>query len=118
MYDSNDSRKPLRDRLFCIITLDFPDDKKRCISSARITREQVHGEDQPNFSIDRKRRSDYNTKEIKLPAAAGRDRTDGGMLAPGPETVDEVWQLSKDSADAATGYSEPSEKKEKAESTP
>ena len=25
------------------------------------------------------------------------------MLAPGPETGDEDWQLSKDSADAATG---------------
>ena len=68
--------------------------------------------------IDRKQRRDYNTIEIKLPAASGRDRTGGGMLAPGPETVDEVWQLSKDSADAATAYSEPSERKEKAESTP
>jgi len=30
------------------------------------------------------------------------ERRTTGVLAPGPETVDEVWRLSKDSADAAT----------------
>ena len=37
-----------------------------------------------------------------------------GLLAPGPETVDEVWQLSKDSADAATANTQTQQRSRKA----
>ena len=41
-----------------------------------------------------------STDDIKQ--CSFREEEKRRLLAPGPETVDEEWQLSKDSADAAT----------------
>ncbi len=39
---------------------------------------------------------------VSFKTALAKRRREESVLAPGPETVDEDWQLSKDSADAAT----------------
>ena len=52
----------------------------------------------PGYDLDF-RRSGRAAQTVKsILRVGGRRRT----LAPGPEKVDEEWQLSKDSADAAT----------------